>query len=181
MHKEILNISIECKKQLLPKDKDRKHYNYNSDYDNMTKVFFDLSESFYKRDVVFIYKLKGVEFMTSSLELGAFLENFYNLVLFSIDKKIEKNELNFSFQEYNSLSVFKKVKNNRYSFSFEDRMLPEFTVVDAIVSILDLRLILITFYHRVIYLAKNLCPYISKSELFIVWQSDMNFLFTNYY
>ncbi len=171
MINQALAVRIECEQQLLIKDIDNELYEYDTELESITSVFWDLSKSFYDRNILFTLEVKDVVYITYHSELCIFLETFYDIVLFATNKEVKAYDLDFFEPGARYLLSFKRKDSDYYSLEFIDRDISDFRPVYTEGSFLDLNLMLVTFYYRVTFLTKKICPSITTNEMYNNWAS----------
>ncbi|WP_295800068.1 hypothetical protein [Mucilaginibacter sp.] len=166
-------IGLECKRLLSPNDIDYAEYEFDEEYQNITSVLYDLSESFYEREIVLVLKICDHSCINLGVELCILLEELHNFICFANDdNKVEFN-LWFYEQGGDRLLSFKKAENGRYILIFNDNDISGFKPLNTTGSILDLNLMLYTLFSKVRLLAYKMCPSIAKNPLFSPWIAEI--------
>lgn len=174
---ENLYIELKCQNQLLPLNIDRSEFEYNEEYDSITSLTYDLSESFYERGIVLFMQIGNHNCINLDAELSILLESFQDLVRFvTADNQLEYS-LHFYEQGANRLLSFEKINNNEYTLVFNDFSIENFVPVNIKGTILDLSLILFTFFSRTLFLTTKICPSMVRSPMFTNWSAEIKHMF----
>ena len=178
MIKKAFVIALECKQPLLAKDIDHSEYEFDDEYNSLTSVFYNLSESFYERGIVLHLKICDHECYNDGVELSILLEDFHNFTKFANN---DENEYKMHFYEQGAdrLLTFKKIGDGEYTLMFEDHDIRGFEPLSTVGSVLDLNLMLFTLFCKVRFLANKMCPSIAKHDRYINWCSGIRGIFIN--
>lgn len=169
-------IELNFNKGLSLSDIDNEKYEYNYEIQNLTNIFYDLSTSFYNREINLLLKIKGIEYVTFACELSILLEELNGLVSFAVGKR-NKYVLDFFEPGARYTLAFERVNEDTYSLTFTDNDVKNFEGLVIHESVLELMLSLYVLFSKVIFLTKKVCPSIFYEEKYTVWKIEIAKLF----
>lgn len=146
------------------------------DLDSVSAVFYVMASVLYSNDVCFELRINDREYNTLSAELVIFLEELLGLIEFINKIEVPRYSLDFYEQGANYSAEFEKANDGLYVLEFIDRSNPS-EVVKSEGTLLDLNLLLYTFYSRFVFLVNKFCPEMSKNELYLEWKMNASRIF----
>lgn len=176
MMRNNFNVKIDCLQSLKEEAIDRRVYRYDPELDNLTSVVWDLSDALYARGVVFELAVGGRDYIVLGAELSIFLEQFEALLNFTLNPHVDSCTLDFFEQGARYLFSFEKKDRDCYEVTGMNKDAPDGVAATTTGSLLDLQLVLVTFYWRVDFLTRKLCPSIAEGEIYLEWQRSIEFL-----
>jgi hypothetical protein len=166
-------LLIGSTRHLVNKDIDENLYEYDAEFDSLTNVFYDLSNVFYERGIIMTLNIQGLRQDTHQCELSILLESFKDLIIFATNSESKVYELDFYEQGARYLLSFNKIDAESYSLNFNNRDVEGFELIQTKGSILELQLMLFSFFSQIVFFTDTICPAIANTVMYKDWKNQV--------
>jgi len=173
MSHKSFEVTIEFNNELSTIGQSEEDFASEFELDDLITVFYIITNELSNNNVSFGLKVEGRAYPALTAEFSIFLECLSGVVDFVNETDISKHTFDFYEQGINYLFRFEKINDQEYRLAFEDlNSSSEIVMVRG--TLLDLNLVLYTFYSRFIFLVDKLCTAIRQNELYVEWKDNLD-------